>query len=122
MKLRILDWIVIVACAAGIAVSAAFVYGGGNSSSRVVISGKDGEWVYPLDKDSQVEVSGPLGITRVGIEGGAVHIEDSPCPNKTCLAAGSIRDKGQWLACLPNAVFVRIEGGKTEAGVDASVY
>ena len=122
MKLRLLDWIVLVACAAAIAIAAAFVYGGGNEAPRVVISGKDGEWVYPLDKAQHVEVRGPLGSTLVGIEGGAVRIEDSPCPNKTCIAAGSIREPGQWLACLPNAVFVRIEGGKKEAAVDASVY
>ena len=122
MKLRILDWIILVVCAAAISVSAVFVYGGGHDAPRVVVSGKGGEWIYPLDKDGHIEVKGPLGITKVGIAGGAVHIEDSPCPNKTCIAAGSIREPGQWLACLPNAVFVRIEGGKKEGSVDASVY
>lgn len=122
MRLKILDLVVLASCAAAIAISAAFVYGGDHDAPRVVISGKGGEWVYPLDKDRQIEVAGPLGLTLVAIEGGAVHIEDSPCPNKTCIAAGAVRDPGQWLACLPNAVFVRVEGGKKEATVDASVY
>lgn len=122
MRLRSLDYLVLLACAAAIAISAAFVYGGGRSNPRVEISGDEGKWIYPLDKDQQIEVRGPLGLTKVGIEGGRVHIEDSPCPNKTCIAAGSIHEPGQWLACLPNKVFVRIEGGKEEAGVDASVY
>lgn len=122
MRLKILDLLVLASCAAAIAISAAFVYGGGHDAPRVVISGKGGEWVYPLDKDRQIEVEGPLGQTLVAIEGGAVHIEDSPCPNKTCIAAGAVREPGQWLACLPNAVFVRVEGGKKETTVDASVY
>jgi len=87
-----------------------------------VIKGRDGEWVYPLSSDRVVSVAGPLGDTLVAIEGKTARIKDSPCPNKTCVAGGSISRPGQWLACLPNQVLVRIEGGADDADIDAAAY
>jgi hypothetical protein len=88
----------------------------------VISDGKD-EWLYPLDASRDVEVPGPLGTTVVEIKDGNARVLDSPCPNKTCIAAGEISLNGQWLACLPNRVFVRIEGGPSDGDtVDAGVY
>ena len=91
---------------------------------RVVISdGQGGEWIYPLDGDREIQVPGPLGSTTVHIHDGSVAIETSPCPNQTCVAAGSIERPGQWVACLPNQVFVRVEGGSDdESGVDTGTW
>jgi hypothetical protein len=63
-----------------------------------------------------------LGDTLVEIRGKAVFIEASPCRNKTCIAAGSIDKPGQWLACLPNEVFVSIEGRRADEGLDATAF
>jgi hypothetical protein len=100
----------------------AWAYAPGSGEARAVIKGRDGEWVYPLSADRIVDVAGPLGSTRVEIRGKAVHIEESACPNKTCIAAGFIEKNGQWIACLPNQVLVRVEGGSSDAGVDASTF
>ena len=89
----------------------------------VHITGESGEWMQPLDKAGDFEVPGALGSTWVHIENGSVHIESSPCPNQTCVAAGDISQANQWLACLPNQVFVSIEGSDgSEGGLDAAVY
>ena len=90
--------------------------------STAVIKGRDGEWVYPLSTERVLRVAGPLGDTVIEIRGKSLRVEDSPCPNKTCVAAGSIDRPGQWLACLPNQVIARIEGRREDVGVDASVY
>jgi hypothetical protein len=122
MRIRILDVVVLVVCAAGIAFSAAFVYSGNAAEPVVNISSKTGEWIYPLKDSRTVEVEGPLGTTEIVIQGGSARIVESPCPNKTCIAAGAIMRAGQWLACLPNGVFVRIDGSTAKGGVDAATY
>lgn len=123
MRLRSLDFVAIAAAVAAIVVASAAAYSGGGGERRAVVTGRSGEWIYPLDADRTIEVSGPLGSSRLEIHDKSIHFADSPCPNKTCIAAGSIREAGQWLACLPNEVFVRIEGGEKNAGgIDAGAY
>jgi len=105
-----------------VAASAIWAYGPQSGDAKVVIKAQGGEWIYPLSIDREIKVPGPLGDTLVGIHDKTVRIEDSPCPNKTCVAAGAISKAGQWIACLPNQVLVRVEGGSEDAGIDASVY
>lgn len=116
---RPLDLVVIAAAAAAFLASAYFVYGGPQPST-LVISSAEGEWLYPLAEDRSVAVDGPLGVTVVNIEGGRARIADSPCSNKTCMAAQPIASSGEWTACLPNGVFIRVEGGGNDDGVDAT--
>ncbi|NLJ45770.1 MAG: NusG domain II-containing protein [Treponema sp.] len=91
---------------------------------RVVIADSTGqEWIYPLDADREIGIRGPLGTTTVHIHDGGVAIESSPCPNQTCVAAGFINQPGQWVACLPNQVFVRVEGGSDDgSGIDSGTW
>lgn len=123
LRLRPLDYVAIVAAIAAIAGTSVSVYSLRGGEANVIITGASGEWIYPLDQNRRIEVPGPLGSTWVEIHDKAVHITESPCPNKTCVAAGDIASPGQWTACLPNHVFVRIEGGSSKAdGVDASAF
>lgn len=57
-----------------------------------------------------MEIPGHLGNTYIHIEDGTVSIENSPCPTKSCTTMGGISRKGQWLVCMPNGVFITIEG------------
>jgi hypothetical protein len=95
-----------------------------SGTSYVHITGESGEWIAPLNKEATYEVPGPLGITVVHIHDGKVAIEVSPCRNKICVLSGAISSPGQWVACLPNQVFVRITSGESddEGGVDAGVF
>jgi hypothetical protein len=98
-----------------VAAASILTYSGGSGFERIVITGRSGTWIYPLDSDGRIEIPGPLGKTVVAFHGGEVHIEKSPCPTQSCIQMGAINLKGQWLACLPNEVFVRIEGGADDA-------
>jgi hypothetical protein len=122
MRVRPLDLIIVLAAVGAVAYSAILVYGRDEGRAQVVISGRDGEWVYPLSSDREVAVPGPLGETRILIRDKSVRIVDSPCPNKTCIASGTISEPNQWIACLPNQVLVRIEGDGSGGKVDAGVY
>jgi len=97
-------------------------YSGNSSSSRVIIRGPDKTWIYPLDAEEEVKVEGPIGITTVQIHQGKAAIISSPCDGQTCVAAGAFGRNGQWAACLPNRVFVLVEGADGTDGVDASSW
>jgi hypothetical protein len=122
MRLKILDVAIALAAAGLIAVASVAAYGPGGGQASAVIKSAGGEWLYPLSSDREISISGPLGVTIVEIRGKSVRIADSPCPNKTCIAAGAIDKPGQWIACLPNQVLVSVEGRRSDEGVDASVY
>ncbi len=88
----------------------------------VIIEGGGSSWVYPLDSVATIQVAGPLGETEVLINNGQASVVSSPCANQSCVAAGSITSVGQWIACLPNGVMVRIEGPRDEDALDAATY
>jgi hypothetical protein len=120
---RILDLVVLalaIAVTVGVSVR---VYKGGSEQLYVHITAKSGEWIESLDKDQELKVQGPLGITYVEIENNKVRILDSPCKNKLCVAMGEIDEENQWIACMPNKVFIRIGGRSAEGGgVDAGTF
>ena len=77
----------------------------------------------PLTEDRTILAKGPLGNTEVQIAGRKVWVDDSPCTNKVCIAMGTITQSGQYVACLPNHVFVRITGGtQNPEAPDAGVW
>ena len=120
-KLRILD---IAALAAALLVVAAFsvyAYAGNGRAGDVVIEASGVQWIYPLDTDRRESVAGPLGNTIVVIKGGKAWVEDSPCRDKLCVHMPAISKPGQWIACLPNKVFVRVRGENAE-NVDMVSY
>jgi hypothetical protein len=97
------------------------VYGKAPAGRRVLIRGADRSWVFPADAEERVAVPGPLGDTVVEVRRGRARVLSSPCDNQTCVAAGHIDARGQWTACLPNRVFVVIEG-TGDAPVDAAAW
>ena len=97
------------------------IYGGAASAKSVVVEASGTSWVYPLSKNATYEAPGPLGNTTIVVEDETVRVTDSPCKNKLCILQGRISNVGQWIACLPNRVFVRIDGKPVSGGVDAAV-
>jgi hypothetical protein len=122
-RLKPLDYVAALGAAALVALSFASTYASRSDELRVVVTGRGGEWVYPLETARTLEIDGPLGIETVRIEDSTARISAAPCANQTCVAMGAISRPGQWIACLPNRVFVRIEGGGADGrDVDASAY
>jgi len=121
-RLTIVDAAAILAAASAVFLSSLGAVDAAGEPRVVISDGQGGEWIYPLNQDREIEIPGPLGSTTIHIHSG-VAIESSPCPNQTCVAAGSIERPGQWVACLPNQVFVRVEGGSDdESGVDTGTW
>lgn len=116
---KLLDLAIVAVAAAGFAFSAVTVYGGSQPSTLVVSSGSV-QWLYPLSEDRTIQVEGALGVSTIVIEDGTARFLDSPCRNKTCVAAHPVHAAGDWSACLPNGVFIRAEG-ESHTDVDAIV-
>ncbi len=99
-----------------------YAYGDRAEPSEISIESDEGTFLFPLDVDRLVSVQGPIGATQIEIQDGRVHVHESPCRDKICIAAGWLEATGQWTACLPNRVFLRVEGGPVENGVDAQTF
>lgn len=121
-KPRILDIAIFAAAAALVVFVSLSVLSSKGDSLYVNVTSDSGEWVEPLGSDAVIEAKGPLGTTTVHVEKNQAFVTDSPCSNKLCIAMGKIFSANQWIACLPNRVFVRIEGKNDGGGVDAAVY
>ncbi len=93
-----------------------------NSTKQLVIESNQDVWYYQLDKDKEIKIEGNLGESIIKIKDGHVFFESSPCPNKLCVQSSAITKNGEWIACLPNGVFVRIEGEDKNSEVDGISY
>jgi hypothetical protein len=122
-SLRFTDFVVMLAAAAITVFSAVTIYGRSSSTVQFVVRGRTESWVYPISKATRIDVVGPLGTTTVELKDGKAGVSASPCSNQTCVTSGVIHRSGQWIACLPNAVFVLVESfGEDYAEVDGTVW
>jgi hypothetical protein len=120
--LKLFDYIIITISAAGIIFLSILIYTAEPAAAVVKIDTADDVFLYPLDENRDVEVEGPIGHTHILIKDGIVYISDSPCDDKLCVLMGGISQPGQWAACLPNRVFVSIEGGSDDEKIDILSY
>lgn len=121
MKFRPFDYVAFIVALAVLVTVSVYTYAGRSGPTSVRIEAAGAVWLYPIDEDRNVAVAGPLGDTVVAIRDGAAQVLRSPCPHKICISMGQIRDSGEWIACLPNRVFIRIEGGEPDE-IDATTY
>jgi hypothetical protein len=64
-----------------------------------------------LAHDARIPLHGRLGPIDLEVREGAIAVVRSDCANHLCLAMGWKRREGDLLACVPNELSVRIEGG-----------
>jgi hypothetical protein len=117
MLLKPLDFLFALFALCAVVISFFLAYSAAGSGI-IALKAQGGEWVFPIDADEIMLVSGPLGDTVIEIREGGARIVSSPCMNHTCVAAGFVHSPGQWAACLPNRVMVYIsEGAPSKEGV-----
>lgn len=96
-----------------------YAYGGRGGEAYAMVSNGEQTWRFSLDEPLHAKIPGLLGDTTIHVHEGMIAIEDSPCPTKSCTTMGGIMKKGQWLVCMPNGVFITIEGsGQGDSEVD----
>ena len=121
--MKLLDWFFLALSLALTVGTAWLVLAPTDAPLQVEVQTPDGTYLYPLNQDRNIEAHGPLGVTEIHLTQAKVWVHESPCTNKVCLAMGTIHESGQFVACLPNRVFVRIIGGaQDQEGPDAGVW
>ncbi len=118
-KLPVVDRLILL-CACLIAFGSFALFLNLQTGQRVsVYAGSELVYNVPLDEDRLLEVNGPLGVTVVKVENHRVRVVSSPCPNQICVRSGAAEHVHDLIACLPNHVFVKIEGEEShERGYD----
>jgi hypothetical protein len=107
-------FIALSACAAIVSLTAAV---SGGRESVLVVTSPAGEYRYTLDKNISVPIPGVLGDSIIAVENGRARFEQSPCENKLCVLHSPLARAGQWSACLPNQIMLRVEGAADD-GID----
>lgn len=118
VKPKLLDIIVFFFALAASGLTSVIVYSTKEGKSFVHIKNSSEEWILPLDRACTYSVDGPLGETIIEVHDGSVRVLSSPCQEKICIKSGSISRPGQWIACLPNRIFITIKG-RDEKKIDA---
>ena len=120
LPLKLLD-VAALLCSAGVAAAVTgWVLGARRGRPIIRVTSADAAWLLQPDTDQVLEVAGPLGNNRVVVRDGSVFVESAPCANQICVKTGQVSRPGQWIACLPNRVFVAVEGGGES--IDARSY
>lgn len=98
-------------------------YGAGGIAGQVLVQAEAGDFLFALQNDGVHSISGPIGETLIEVVAGRARVLASPCRDQICVLAGWLEQTGQWSACLPNRIFVRVEAAtEQEDGVDAQVF
>ena len=119
--LKVLDYFFILLSIAVISFSFYFAQKNNGAHPMLVINSPSGEYVYSLSTNATYDIQGKIGVSKIVVDGGSAYFADSPCPNKTCVQCAPISRNGQWIACMPNQVFIRVEN-KGADDVDAVAF
>ena len=104
------DILVIALVLAMIGGFAAGIYSGASVDRVRILRGENGASTYPAWDSRILNVSGPLGETRIEISDGTARIVASPCQQKICINRGWLSHAGETVACLPNRISVTLLG------------
>jgi hypothetical protein len=117
------DLVAVVVATAVILILSVAVYGRSpGEATHVMIQAEGRRHIYSLEEDISVTFDGPIGDTLVRIENGEVWVAEDPGPLQICVQKGRISNPDEWLACLPNEVFIRIAGRGPSDGLDGQAF
>ena len=84
-----------------------------NQGEKVIITVNGEKKIYSLQEDQRIEIKEKNGhYNLIVIHSGEVSMLEADCPNQVCVKHKKISKNGEMIVCLPNEVFVQIEGGK----------
>lgn len=105
-----LDFLLAICSVAVLILSLLLLKNNKNKALQLEVNAAGISYIFPLEIDSEYDIKGVLGISKIKIINGNALFVSSPCPNETCVSLGKISKVGQWRACMPNQVFIRIGG------------
>ena len=106
------DWLVVILGVSICVLSYSLVWQDGAAEKVIVKRG--GEIFAELDllHDRQIDVPGPLGVTRLEVRARRVRVVSDPGPRQYCVLQGWLSRAGEVAVCAPNQVSVLVLGRK----------
>lgn len=98
------------------------VASGQGDATLIEIEADQESFVYPLSEDRTLTFEGPIGPSVIEIQDGRVRVAEDPGPLQICVRQGWIDAGGEWLACLPSRLFIRITGAPEAQDIDAQTF
>ncbi len=112
--LKLGDWLVLLAGALFTLWLANLVWHGGAADKAIIRSGGKIFRELPLSQNLELEVPGPLGLSKIAIHNHQARIAADPSPRQYCVRQGWLKQAGEIAICLPNQVSLELSGsGKT---------
>lgn len=121
LRPRILDYIVFLIALSVVILSVFWSASGKEGELRAEIEASGIQYLMPLSQDGHLDLSGPVGETRVDVLDGEVFISYSDCRDKVCISMGHVSTPSGWLACLPNRVFIKVIAVKPDSSAASEV-
>ena len=106
------DWVLAALGAVICALSFRVAWLGGIAEKAVIKRGGALFAELDLARNRQIEVPGPLGITRIVVDRRRVRVVSDPGPRQYCVRQGWLAKPGEIAICAPNQVSVQVQGGK----------
>jgi len=80
--------------------------------AQVLVAGRVTQSVSLKDHGT-ITVQGTIGPSELELRDGRIRFTRSPCRGKQCIHSGWLARDGDFAACLPNGVAVRVVGANT---------
>ena len=106
------DWLIATLGLVVCVTSFPLLWQGGIAEKAVIKRGGEVFAELDLSRNRQIDVPGPLGITRVVVEKQRVRVVYDPGPRQYCVRQGWLDRAGEIAICAPNQVSVQVLGGK----------
>lgn len=120
--LKPLDYIIILFTIFVCVISVFILHNKAKEQGILAITTPDGEFLYQLDKEAKIEIQGRQGISVIQIQNGCARFISSPCANQTCVASSPVKQNGQWAACMPNGIFIRVQADSDNSDIDITSF
>jgi hypothetical protein len=82
----------------------------GTLGDILTIKTSDSVYEINLKDEGAYTIDGYLGRAVLVIKDGEARLQSAPCPLKICEAMGPISRSGEVILCLPNRIYIRMNG------------
>ena len=106
------DWLLILISVLFVGWLFAEAWHSGGATKVLIRKGGEVFGEYDLNRDRNISVQGPLGVSLVVISKGAARVMKDPGPRQYCVMQGWLRNAGDAAICLPNQVSVELMGNR----------
>lgn len=131
--IRILKWgdfVLLILLLSTAALSLSHLYSSNQGKLQVEILQKNKKFYYPLDENREIDLfdEHKNQVMKILIADDQIWVAESNCSRQLCVLRGPISEANQWIACLPNQVFIRLQGdgpadnSKKGISIDAEVF